>query len=227
MAHTLEEFALRSAAGCGRSSAARAQRDCPAAPPEVVSSVPVVRRARRAPPPPRPWPSSVPLGQYGASSRPGSLRRSSAHVAAMSGAVAVAASSRLPQRVRHATACQPLKAQQKFTNTNEATCLSLGWWLWWLWCGRATCDMTKNSSSSRAGKMGTHVQADGVRKMPQNAAKNPTLPFIRELAVRIRIQIHRENMGNSSKIDRRLTHVRVYTLRAGRESTSGACPSSQ
>ena len=181
------------------------------------------RRARRAPPPPRPWPSSVPLGQYGASSRPGSLRRSSAHVAAMSGAVAVAASSRLPQRVRHATACQPLEAQQKFTNTNEATCLSLGWWLWWLWCGRATYDMTKNSSSSRAA---CSTGGRSAKNAPK-CGKNPTLPFIRELAVRIRVQIHRGNMGNSSKIDRRLTHVRVYTLRAGRESTSGACPSSQ
>ena len=96
--------------------------------------MPVGRRAKLAPPPPRPWPSSVPLGQYGASSRPRSTRRSSA---AMSGAAAVAASSRHPQRVRHATACRPLKAQQKFTNM-RATCLSLVWWLWWFWCGPCT-----------------------------------------------------------------------------------------
>ena len=32
--------------------------------------------------------------------------------------------------------------------------------------------MTKNSSSSRARKLSTHVQPDGVRKMPQYEAKN-------------------------------------------------------
>ena len=53
----------RSAAGCGHSSAARAPRGCPGAPPEVVCSVPVGRRAKRSPPPPtRPWLSSVPVG---------------------------------------------------------------------------------------------------------------------------------------------------------------------
>ena len=88
MAHPGEEFALRSAAGCGRSSAAQAQRDCPAAPPEVVSSVPVGRRARRAPPPPRPWPSSVPLEQSGGSLLPGPRRRSSVHTASMHGGAA-------------------------------------------------------------------------------------------------------------------------------------------
>ena len=45
------------------------------------------------------------------------------HVAAMSGAVAVAASSRLPQRVRHATACRPLKGtvkvHQRASNLSE------------------------------------------------------------------------------------------------------------
>ena len=71
MAHPGEEFALRSAAGCGRSSAARAQRDCPAAPPEVEASVPVGRSASRAPPPPRPWRrSSVPVGRRSAASPP-------------------------------------------------------------------------------------------------------------------------------------------------------------
>ena len=44
-------------------------------------------------PTPRPWHSSV-LVRNGAFSLPGPLRRSSAHVSAMSGAVAVAASSR-------------------------------------------------------------------------------------------------------------------------------------
>ena len=91
-----EELPLRSAARCGRSSAAPGQRDCRAAPPEVVSSVPVGRRARRAPPPPRPWQASD-LLRCGATSLPGSLRRSSAHVEAMSGAVA-AAFERLPLR---------------------------------------------------------------------------------------------------------------------------------
>ena len=96
--HTQERsLPLRSAAGCGRSSAAPGHRDCPAAPTEVVSSVPVGRCARRAPPPPRPWQSSD-LLRCGATFLPGSLRRSSAHVEAMSGAVAVAASSRLPSR---------------------------------------------------------------------------------------------------------------------------------
>ena len=51
-------------------SAARAPRGCPAAPPEVVSSVPVGRRARRAPPPPRPWQASD-LLRCGATSLPG------------------------------------------------------------------------------------------------------------------------------------------------------------
>ena len=63
--------------GAVLSAAARGQRDCPAAPPGVEASVPVGRRAAHAPLPPRPWPSSVPLGQCGASSRPGSSRRSS------------------------------------------------------------------------------------------------------------------------------------------------------
>ena len=53
-----EELLLRSAARCGRSSAAPGQRDCRAAPPEVVSSVPVGRRAHLAPPPPRQWQAS-------------------------------------------------------------------------------------------------------------------------------------------------------------------------
>ena len=42
---------LRSAAGCGHFSAARAPRGCPAALPEVESPVPVGRSASRAPPP--------------------------------------------------------------------------------------------------------------------------------------------------------------------------------
>ena len=92
-----EERPPRSAARCGHSAAARGQRDYPAAPPGVEASVPAGHRAARAPLPPRPWPSSVPVGQCGESSRPGSSRRSSAHVAAMSGAVA-AAFERLPLR---------------------------------------------------------------------------------------------------------------------------------
>ena len=64
--------ASRSAARCGHSAAAPGQRDNRAAPQEVESSVPVGRRASLSPPPHRPRPSSVPLGQYGATSRPGS-----------------------------------------------------------------------------------------------------------------------------------------------------------
>ena len=101
-----EELPLRSAAWCVRSSAAPGQRDCQAAPPEVVSSVPVGRRARRAPPPPRRLrcPSSVPVGRrtspaphHGCDEglRTAQPRRSSARVAATSGAVAPAASWRL------------------------------------------------------------------------------------------------------------------------------------
>ena len=56
----------RSAARCGHSAAARGQGDCPAAPPGVEDSMPVGRRAARAPLPPRPWPSSVPLERCGA-----------------------------------------------------------------------------------------------------------------------------------------------------------------
>ena len=56
MAHPGEELPLKSAAGCSRSSAARAERDCP--------SVSVERRAGRAAPPPWLWRrSSVPVGQ--------------------------------------------------------------------------------------------------------------------------------------------------------------------
>ena len=40
-------------------------------------------------PTPRPWLSSGPVGRYGATLQPGPLRRSSAHVATMSGAVAL------------------------------------------------------------------------------------------------------------------------------------------
>ena len=101
-----EELPLRSAVtplrpgNLSRSSAAPGQRDCRAAPPEVVSSVPVGRRARRAPPPPRPWWQASDLLRCGATSLPGSLRRSSAHVEAMSGAVA-AAFERLELRCQH------------------------------------------------------------------------------------------------------------------------------
>ena len=50
-----EECPPRSAARCGHSAAARGQRDCPAAPPGVEASVPVGRRASRAPLPPWCW----------------------------------------------------------------------------------------------------------------------------------------------------------------------------
>ena len=72
--------------------------------------------AARAPTP-RPWHTSDPL-RYGAYSRPGPLRRSSAHVAACR---------------RRIAAGRQLKGTAKITNTNGATCLSLVWWLWWLW----------------------------------------------------------------------------------------------
>ena len=58
---------LTNAARCGRSSAARAQRDCPAASPEVEAPVAVARRAALA----WSWPSSVPVGQSGAETWPG------------------------------------------------------------------------------------------------------------------------------------------------------------
>ena len=59
------------------------------------SSVPVGRRTFHEPPPCR---------SCGGRLRTGPLRRSAAHVSTMSGAVAVAASSRLPQRVRRCRA---------------------------------------------------------------------------------------------------------------------------
>ena len=64
----------------------------------VVVVVVVSPKVHLALPTPWPWNSSV-LVRYGAISLPGPLRRSSAHVAAMSGAVA-AAFERLPLRCR-------------------------------------------------------------------------------------------------------------------------------
>ena len=62
-----------------------------------------------------------PLGRYGALSRPGPSRRSSAHVAAMSGAVAVAASSRLPQRVGRCRATTTRSLGMKATQKQKVT----------------------------------------------------------------------------------------------------------
>ena len=120
-----------------------------AAPPEVVSSVPVGRRARRAPPPPRPWQASD-LLRCGATSLPGSLRRSSAHVEAMSGAVAAACEGNIGRH--HECAAKKSPAQK------GATCLSLAWW-WW--CGHNLYDrvsvqermhmqLLKNQTGARA-----------------------------------------------------------------------------
>ena len=134
------------------------------APWETEASVPARRRTTRAPSPSaaqgpqrllaalRLWPSSVPLGRHCASSWPGSSRQSSAHVAAMSGPVAVAASSRHQQRVRHATACRTLKAQHKFTNV-RATCLSLVWWRWW-WCGHDVRRMCLSIHANACNELG-------------------------------------------------------------------------
>ena len=56
--------------------------------------------ASRAPTP-RPWLSSGPVGRSGATLQPGPWRRTSAHAATWSGAVAPAAYARLPQRCQH------------------------------------------------------------------------------------------------------------------------------
>ena len=95
-------------------------------------SVPVGRRTLRAPPP---LSAPPPAARCGGGPSPAPWQPSYGRDGAMPGAGDPAASWRLPQRVRHATACRPLKAQQKFTNV-RATCLSLVWWLWWLWCGQ-------------------------------------------------------------------------------------------
>ena len=60
---------------------------------KLGASVAVARCTCLRAPPPRPWPSSGAV-RCGATSRPGPSRRSSAHVLAMSGAVARAASAR-------------------------------------------------------------------------------------------------------------------------------------
>ena len=73
---------------------------------------------RRVPPPPRTWPSSVPFRQYGASSRLGSSRRSSAHVAAVSGAVAAASSCCRGAVNIHVNS---LKLFSSFTSRQKAT----------------------------------------------------------------------------------------------------------
>ena len=92
----------------------------------------------------------------------------------------------------------------------------------------ATLNPRRRRTLRHRGPKNGHSRPGGrSSKNAIKCGKNPTLPFFRELVVRIREQIHRENSGNSSKIDRRLTHVRVYTQRAGRESTSGVCPPSQ
>ena len=60
---------------------------------EEGASVAMARCTCPRAPPPRPWPSSGAV-RCGATSRPGPSRRSSAHVSAMSGAVARAAAAR-------------------------------------------------------------------------------------------------------------------------------------
>ena len=55
-------------------------------------------------PPPRSWPSSVPVGRRGGSYRPGASRRSAVHAARTGVTVALAASCRSLQRLRHAVA---------------------------------------------------------------------------------------------------------------------------
>ena len=61
---------------------------------EEGASVPVARRTCPRAPPPRPWPSSVPLGWCGGYSRPGPWRRSSVHTARMHGGAALFAALR-------------------------------------------------------------------------------------------------------------------------------------
>ena len=91
--------------------------------PGEESSVPVgLRTARFSCTPLWHWPSSVSVGRRaapplfahcGEASRPVPSRRSSVHVAAMSGAVAPAASQRLQSRHPHATTRQQLEFQEK------------------------------------------------------------------------------------------------------------------
>ena len=96
---------LRSAAGCGHSSAARAPRGCPAAPPGEVCSGSVERCASRAPHPPRCWwRSSVPVGRRSAarcsaSQRPGPCGRSAVRVATTNAAAALFFAVRLHRLV--------------------------------------------------------------------------------------------------------------------------------
>ena len=117
---------LRSAAGCGHFSAARAPAGCPAAPPMEESSVPVGRRAKLAPPPPWLWRrSSVPVGRRsaarcGASQLPEPCGRSAVRVA--NAAAALVNAARLPlrrvARQTHPFACDTLK-EKEFTNLSE------------------------------------------------------------------------------------------------------------
>ena len=92
---------LRSAAGCGHFSAARAPAGCLAAPLVEESSVPVGRRAKLAPPPPWLWRrSSVPVGRHsaarcGASQLPEPCGRSAVRVATTNAAAAPVGASRL------------------------------------------------------------------------------------------------------------------------------------
>ena len=84
--------------------------------------------------PPRPCPSSVPVGRRallqpppcrscGGRLRRGPLRRSAAHVATMSAGVAVFAARR--RRVRHAATCRPLGLSRTVTQKKRAHLLSL------------------------------------------------------------------------------------------------------
>ena len=94
------------------------------------------RRTTRLSPLPWPWLSSGPLGRYGASLQPGPWRRSSAHVATMTGAVALYAAKRLPLRCQHQPWSTSKGTTMSHLHKTRATCLGLGWWWWcWCWCG--------------------------------------------------------------------------------------------
>ena len=151
MAHPGEEFALRSAAGCGRSSAARAQRDCPAAPPEVESPVPVGRSASRAPPPPALAAVFCPRGApfccistftFGPALWWRAAARAMRTVCCSCRSIE---RSRRSRRRRAAPEGCPLSsaifghAKKTEDNTNLSEPV---WWLWWLWSRRDVYDMS-------------------------------------------------------------------------------------
>ena len=183
-----------SAAGCGRSSAARAQRDCPAAPPEVESPVPrgpyCVACSTSSPALAAVFcPRGAPFCCISTFSFGPALwwRAAARAMRTVCCSCRSIERSRRSRRRRAAPEGCPLSSAMKKSNTREnkgsPTCLSLV--VVELdahlcrytsvgapsWCGRTPASQTPGVPAT----LGLNVQMDGGRKMLQNCSKLPLI----------------------------------------------------